>query len=262
MPFTVHVTFAFDVPVTTAVKLALCPADTVATVGESDTTMGALFRMVIVAEAVCAPATAVRVTGSVDGTAVGAAYMAELVPVGITVPTMELPPVIPSTLHVIVVPGTMHSDAVKFWVVPAVTFADEGTREFAVPQEIVTFAAAAFDGSATLVATTDIEAGDGGIAGAVYVASFGPVTASVPTLPFPLALLTLQLTLELADPSPVIVAVKRAVPPGARLAEFGAMLTTMPLSMVTVAEPLACGADCVVAVMVILEGEGIVCGAV
>ena len=94
----------------------------------------------------------------------------------------------------------------------------------------VKLATAAFEGSATLVATTDTDAGAGGTAGAVYVAASGPVTLSVPTIEFPpLTPFALQLTPELSIPAPLTVAVKFVVPPGLTFAEFGVMFTTMPL---------------------------------
>jgi hypothetical protein len=151
-------------------------------------------------------------------------------PVGVTVPAAELPPSIPSTSQVIAVPGATHREAVKLCVAPAVRTTELGDTEFAAPHEIVTLAAALPSESATLVAITETDAGAGGIAGAVYVAASGPVTLSTPTVAFPpLMPFTLHVTAELPVPTPLTVAVKFAVPPGAMLAEAGAMLTTMPL---------------------------------
>lgn len=230
MPSTVHVTSPFDVPVTVAVKLALCPAATVANAGVTDTAIAALPATVTTADTVCDPAAASTVTGFAVGAVVGAVYVAAFAPVAVTVPTVELPPAIPFTLHAVAVPGATHSDAVKFCVAPAATLTDAGEMEFAAPHEIVTLATAASDGFAVLVAATETDAGTGAIAGAVYVAASGPITVSIPTVAFPpLMLFTLQLTAELPAPAPLTVAVKFAVPRGATFAEFGAMLTTMPL---------------------------------
>jgi len=142
------------------------------------------------------------------------------------------------------------------------TFADGGEIEFALAHQIVTLALADFEGSAVLVAVTATLGGDGAAAGAVYVAEPSPVAAIAPSDEFPPATpLTLQLTAELDVPAPVTVALKFADPPGARLAEL-AMLTTIPLWICTLAEPLADGAGALVAVIVTLAGEGSDCGAV
>lgn len=220
----------FEVPITVAVKFWLAPAATIAEAGDTATTTDVLSTIVTVAYELCVPATALRVTGFVDGAAVGAVYTAEFTPVAVTVPTVELPPAIPSISHVMVVPGAIQSDAAKFCVAPAVRFAVAGKMEFADAHEIVTVAVADFDESAMLAAVTVTIAGAGGIAGAVYVAAFGPVMLRVPTVAFPpLMPLTLQLTLELALPAPVTVAVKLAAVSGEIFAEFGAMLTVIPL---------------------------------
>ncbi|MHB8539698.1 MAG: hypothetical protein ACYDCD_01965 [Candidatus Acidiferrales bacterium] len=143
------------------------------------------------------------------------------------------------------------------------TLADEGEIEFAAAQEIVTLAVADFDGSATLVAVTEKLGGVGGNAGAVYVAESEPVAAIIPTIEFPSATaLTLQLTATLDAPAPVTVALKFADASGARFAELGAMLTTIPLWIWTLAEPLADRAFWLVAVTVTIDGEGKDCGAV
>lgn len=85
----------------------------------------------------------------------------------VTVPALELPPVIPFTCHATGVPGATHSDAVNVWDAPTVRVAEAGEMLFAVAHEIVTVAVAVFDGSATLVATIETEPCGGGLAGAV-----------------------------------------------------------------------------------------------
>jgi len=72
IPFTVHVTAGFVVPVTVAAKLARWPAVTDADAGATATEMGTLLRTVTVAEAVCEPAVASIVTGFVPGALAGA----------------------------------------------------------------------------------------------------------------------------------------------------------------------------------------------
>jgi hypothetical protein len=156
------------------------------------------------------------------------------------VPTVELPPAMLLTSQVIGVPAAMHKDAEKFCDAPTEILAKAGIIEFGAAQEIVTLALADFDGSATLVAVTFTFGGAGASAGAVYVAASAPVAVIVPRIEFPPAtLLTLQLTVTLDVPAPVTVALKLADAPGATFAELGATLTTMPLWICTLAEPLA-----------------------
>ena len=189
--------------------------------------------------------------------------MTVFAPVVAMVPTVELPPAMPLTSHAIAVPTTMHKKAEKFCVVPMETLADEGEIEFPAAQKIVTLAVADFDGSATLVAVTETLGGAGGNAGAVYVAESGAVAVIMPRVEFPPAPpLTLQLTATLDAPPPVTVALKFAAAAGARFAELGAMLTTIPLWIWTLAEPLADRAFWLVAVTMTLDGEGKDCGAV
>lgn len=101
--------------------------------------------------------------------------------------------------------------------------------EFAVTHEIVTVAAAVFEGSAMLVATTETEPCGEGLAGAVYTAASAPLALISPRLaPLSFVLTTLQLTAELAFPAPLTIAVKVTFPPGVTFAELGVMLTAMP----------------------------------
>lgn len=159
----------------------------------------------------------------------GAVYVAVVPPVAAMVPTVALPPAMPLTSHVTAIPAAMHNKAEKLCVAPRETLADEGATEFAAAQEIVTLAVADFDGSATLVAVTETLGGVGETTGAVYVDESGPMAVVMPTVEFPPATpLTLQLTAMLDVPAPVTVALKFAEPPGARFAELGAMLTTIP----------------------------------
>lgn len=230
MPFTVHVTLTLDVPVTVAAKLALWPVVTPADAGDTVTAIGGLAATVMVAVAACVPAVASTVTGLVAGAVVGAVYVALSALVFVIVPTLESPPVIPFTLHVNAVPGATQSDAARFTVAPVATLDDAGEIEFAALQEILRVAVAAFVGSAILVAVTATDAGEGGIAGAVYAAVSVPLTLSVPSDAFPpLTPFTVQLTADVCAPAPLTVAIKFAVSPGVTAADVGAMLTRMPL---------------------------------
>lgn len=57
-PFTAQVTIVFAVPITDAVKLARCPAATLAEAGDTDMAIAVVLTMVTVADAFCVPATA------------------------------------------------------------------------------------------------------------------------------------------------------------------------------------------------------------
>lgn len=186
--------------------------------------------IVATAETDCEPATARMVSGFVAGMLLGAVYVAVFAPVLVMVPTVELPPAMLLTSHVIGVPAAMHKDVEKTCDAPTEMLAEAGAIAFGAAQEIVTLALADFDGSATLVAVTLTFGGAGASTGAVYVAESEPVAVMVPRVEFPPAtLLTLQLTATLEAPAPVTVALKFADPPGATFAELGATLTTMPL---------------------------------
>jgi hypothetical protein len=151
-----------------------------------------------------------------------------LAPVDVIVPTLELPPAIPFTCHAMTAPGAMQSEAVNVWDAPTVTLADAGEIAFTAAHEIVTVAVALFDGSATLVATTETGPCGGGLAGAVYTAASAPLALIAPRpAPLSFVLTTLQLTAALALPAPLTVALNVTFPPGATLAEFGVMLTAM-----------------------------------
>jgi hypothetical protein len=107
------------------------------------------------------------------------------------------------------VPGAKHISAVNVCACPTSTFANGGEIEFGVAQEIVTAAVANFDGSAALVAVTLTVAGDGALAGAVYVAASAPELAIVPNIAFPPATpFTLQFTVVAGLPLLPMFAVK------------------------------------------------------
>lgn len=73
----------------------------------------------------------------------------------------------PFTSQEMPVPAGRQKDAAKICVPPRVMPAEDGEMEFVAAQLTVTVALADFDGSATLVAVTEISAGDGTAAGAV-----------------------------------------------------------------------------------------------
>ncbi len=129
-----------------------------------------------------------------------------------------------------VVPGGTHSVAVKDCDCPSATLAAAGEIEFGAAQTIVTLAEADFERSATLVAVTLTVAGDGGAAGAVYVAESELVIEISPSVGLPPGTpLTLQLTAVEGLPELVIVAVNACEPPVETLALFGEMFTTISL---------------------------------
>jgi hypothetical protein len=86
---------------------------------------------------------------------------------GVIVPSVALPPIIPFTSHVIVAPAARQNDAENDWVLPSETFALAGEIEFVAEHVTVTLALADFELSAMLAAVTLTIGGDGGRSGAV-----------------------------------------------------------------------------------------------
>ncbi len=143
---------------------------------------------------------------------------------------LALPPIIPFTSQVIVVPGGRHRAVVKGCDFPSATLATAGEIELGAAQTIVTIAEADLEVSATLVAVTLTVAGDGGVAGALYVAESGAVIEISPSVAFPPATpFTLQFTAFEGLPEFVTMAVNACEPPVGTLALFGEMLTMMSL---------------------------------
>jgi hypothetical protein len=209
---------------------------------------------------VCAVASIV--TGLFIGRLDGAVYVVVFPPLLVTVPSIALPPTIPLTSHVIVVPGGTHSVAVNACVCPSATLATAGEIAFA-PQTISTLAAPDFVPSATLVAVTLTLGGDGGADGAVYVAVSAPVLATVPSVAFPPETpSTLHVTRVSGCPDPLTLAVNPCAAPVITVAAIGATLTVTSLSIPTLAAPLADGAATLVALTVTLAGDGKSPGAV
>lgn len=264
IPLTPQLTAVFDEFRTLAMKLARVETGTLAEPGETVTKT--MLTIVTVAEAVCGGLVwlvAWIVTGFAAGTLAGAVNVDVLLPLFATVPSAILPPVTPLTSQVIAVPAGTQSVAANVCASPRATLAIAGETLFALAHPIVTLADAAREESATLVAVTLTDGGEGGDAGAVYCAASGPVFAIVPAAAFPPATpLTLQMTAALKFPLPLTVAVKFCVAPVARLAALGETFTTTSLSRLTVAAPLAAGSATLVAVIARFAEGGSTCGPV
>lgn len=173
------------------------------------------------------------------------------------------PPAIPSTSHTICVPFAGQSDAANVCVNPRATLADGGESAVDAAQVIVTVALADFVVSATLVAVTVTLAGEGTLAGAVYVALAAPFATIVPTIEFPPAPpFTLHVTAVDGAPGPVTVAVNPCAAFVATLALVGEIPTSMSSCNVTLADPLALGDATLTAVTVTVAGDGSTFGAV
>jgi hypothetical protein len=148
--------------------------------------------------------TAVMVTVAGDGTAAGAIYM----PIAEIVPTVELPPVTPLTCQVTAVFDELATVAVKACEPVAVTVAVPGMTETEIAGTRVTCAEPDLLVSAAATAVTLTVAGEGTIAGAVYI----PEVETVPTVELPpVTPLTCQVTAVFVVP--VTVAVNVLVPP-------------------------------------------------
>lgn len=106
-------------------------------------------------------------TGFAAGRSAGAEYKALPAPVIAIVPSVELPPGIPSTSQDIGAVPAAQNVAVRFCDCPSPTLAAVGEIAFGFAQLIVTEALLDLELSATLVAVTVTEAGDGTVAGAV-----------------------------------------------------------------------------------------------
>jgi len=111
------------------------------------------------------------VIGFARGKSAGAVYKAVLEtdpePVGTIVPTLELPPEIPFTSHVMPAPPATQKDTVKIRDCPRETLAADGRKEPPPLHVIAMLALPDLELSAVLVAVKVTVAGEGGIAGAV-----------------------------------------------------------------------------------------------
>jgi hypothetical protein len=105
-------------------------------------------------------------------------------------------------------PAARQKDAMKLCVCARGTFADPGAIVLVLEQLIVAVALPDLDGSATLVAVTVTDGGDGGVAEAVKTAVVAALDTIVPSVAFPPAMpFTLQVTPVAGLPVAVIVAV-------------------------------------------------------
>ena len=121
--------------------------------------------------------------------------------------------------------------AVNCWLAPGCRVTVKGEMVTAMGGVMVTCALADLVASATLVAVTVTVAGEGAVAGGVYL----PLASTVPRAGLPPATpLTLQATAVLL--TPVTEAVKgMAAPPASVVAEVGLMVTVAVCCRVTVA---------------------------
>ena len=180
----------------------------------------------------------------------------------VMVPTLALPPGMPFTSHAIAEPVEVQNEAVKSWVCPSETFALAGEIEF-VGHVIVTLALPVFVLSATLVAVTVTFGGEGGTAGAVYVALSFPLATIVPTAELPPAIpFTLHVTPVAGLSVPVTVATKTCAPNAGTVADAGDTFTVTSSIRITLADELACASATLTAVTVTVVFAGRMEGAV
>ena len=242
-PFTVQVTAVFAVPVTVGVKVCVAPTNTLAVVGEMDTTTAGRIAVVVEPEKPAGlTVVAVIVTVAGLGTAAGAVNS----PVLLMVPALAV-----QVTLVFAVPVTVVVNCCC-WL--TMTLVPDGLTVTAGSGAMVIAALADFVGSAALVPVTVIVAGLGTTAGAVY----SPVPEIVPLLEPPT---TVQLTPRLDVP--VMLALNCNVPLVNTVAVLGeTLMVTGGADMVAVAVPNFVGSAWLVAVMVTVAGLGTLAGAV
>lgn len=197
------------------------------------------------------------VIGFCDGRPAGAVYSAEAGPLVVIVPSVELPPAIPFTSHIMLWPTARQNAAEKLCVPPKPTLADEGEIVPDAPQVIVTLAVPDLEVSSVLVAATVTVAREGSADGAVYVAVAAPVPAIVPIVELPPAIpFTLQVTPVLVVPK--TLAANTCAPPDGTLAVVGETVIeiAMLLSRFTTAEPLICESASLTALIRTFEEDG------
>jgi hypothetical protein len=178
-PFTCQVTAVFDVFVTVAVNCCVNPTCTLAVVGAIATVTGGGAVTVTVAEALLlASAWEIAVTGTFPpvGTVAGAVYKPDV----LTIPTVELPPVIPFTCQVTAVFVALLTVAVNCCVFPVCTLAVSGATLTLTAAVTVIPALDVLVVSAIEVAFSVTVAGVGMLAGALYVTEVVVELVSVP----------------------------------------------------------------------------------
>ena len=184
IPFTPHAMLAPAARQNDAVNVCAPPSPTLAEEGE----IKFVAAHVTVALALpnfepSAALVAITVAVAGEGGAVGAVYTALAEPLTIIVPTTELPPAIPFTLHVTFVVGLPVAEmfAVNTCAPPVGIFAVLGKTVTAMSSLRLTTTEALACKLAWLTAVNVTLAGDGMIAGAVY----SPVTEIVPVFAAP-----------------------------------------------------------------------------
>jgi hypothetical protein len=108
-----------------------------------------------------------------------------VLPVGTIVPTVAFPPTTPFTSHAIDAPEFMQSEAVKDWLWPKPSEADDGVIVFAAAHVIVTLALADSLVFAALATETVTGFCAGKLVGAVKSAVMLPVAVIVPLAALP-----------------------------------------------------------------------------
>src|SRR5580658_3780926 len=105
IPLTSHAVAAPSVAQNEAVNVCVCPSETFALGGEIESVVQVIVTLALPVFVLYATRVAVTVTVGGEGGAAGAVYVAPLAPLVTMVPTVELPPAIPLTLHVTAVEG-------------------------------------------------------------------------------------------------------------------------------------------------------------
>jgi uncharacterized protein YybS (DUF2232 family) len=167
-----------------AVNVCVCARATFAAAGEMEFVAEHVMVTLALADfAVSATLVAVTFTVAGDGGAAGATYSALSAPFETTVPSVELPPEMPFTLHVTAVDGLPGPDmlAVNACPAPVEIVAEMGEMATTMSSFTVTTDDAVTSDSALLEAVTVTLADTGIVTGAVYK----PAEEIVPALAFP-----------------------------------------------------------------------------
>ena len=201
---------------------------------------------------------AVTVTVAGEGTAGGAVY----IPVPSIVPQAEALHPAPCTVQVTAVFEVPMTDAVNCWVAPVRTELLAGLTVTTTTGSMVTSADAVLLGSAMLVATTLMLAGEGATSGAEYTAVVELVESVPQEEPLQPAPVKLHATAVFVVP--VTVAVKESVLAVGTEALAGLMLSKMAAAAttVTLAEADLVGSATLVTVTLRVAGEGTLAGGV
>lgn len=253
-PEILHVTLVLAEPVTDAVNCCCLPTTTCAEVGEIFTaTDGTIVAIAVLSLLGSATDVAVTLTWAGLGTVVGAVYK----PLELIVPQAFPVQPAPDTSQVTLVSVEPVTVAVNCCCLPATTCVEAGETFTTTGGSRVTAADEDLETSASEVAVTVTDAGEGRTDGALY----RPVPLTTPqALPVQPAPDTFQDT-DVSD-EPVTVAVNCCGFPATTCAVFGETVTTTGGTMVAVAVLDLVGSANDVAVMLTCAGEGIAFGAV